>query len=721
MALTISTDLTTINTCQSTTNWTKTPAAGSTTVVAETDYSAQDTACIAFATGNTAATKGVWFNNSSGLNFSTTHQYKLVYLWVKCQTPGLLDSMANGGLRVVLGTDSSNYRTYYIAGNDYGLPDDEGWFPIAIDPSKSGSVADVGTFNLASVQYFGVEAKSTAGAKGNNIGIDRISYGRGEIRCYGTVTTSGAGFAELAAWDWGDKTNQRWGILTKRAGKIFVLGKIVIGDASGTNATTFSSTSEGLIWVTRQYYYSGSRVKALNDTDGAGAHYYGITVQGNATGQTNVTFGTVVGSDSGRSGPTFEAVNNENLSTPAKQVCKFIATASNITSLHMYGTTFRGFEVASPANAIDLTAVPSGNDVFACQFDACGRVYLGATEVRNCFFLNSYTDHSDGAIKWDSSTNLQTCSFVNNTHSIVFESTTGSPFTFTSITFGTTALAVRNESGGAIAISIAGGSTPTAENDGASSTTITSTKTLSVHVQDKNQASIVGAQVYVQRATPTAYTSGAGNSAGNGTLVVTQTIDSDVPIAGSLTVLDVSYSGVSGVQGYRYSSYTGSTFTLNTEVTGTANTGGSTTTLKRKTGTSFLTADIKQGDTVRNTTDGSWAVVDDIVDADTITTTKLQSGSDNTWSENDAYSFHKLATTLVSGTDKVDVPYLNDQTNASGNATASIPNPADRTVLIRIRYNEGATKYQPFVTSGSFLAASGLSVTCVLDQDVVQT
>jgi len=73
-------------------------------------------------------------------------------------------------------------------------------------------------------------------------------------------------------------------------------------------------------------------------------------------------------------------------------------------------------------------------------------------------------------------------------------------------------------------------------------------------------------------------------------------------------------------------------------ITGTADAGGSGTALVRKTGTGFESSGINVRSLIRNTTDGSWAEVVTITDDDNIVTTALQGGTDNTWSEDDAYS-----------------------------------------------------------------------------------
>ncbi len=215
------------------------------------------------------------------------------------------------------------------------------------------------------------------------------------------------------------------------------------------------------------------------------------------------------------------------------------------------------------------------------------------------------------------------------------------------------------------------------------------------------------------------YTSDSGNNAGDGDFIVNETVDGDIPQTGWLHIWNAS---ANEKQNYRYSSWTNKTFTLPAEVTGTANTGGSSTTLKRNTGTSFLTADIQEGDTVRNTTDGSWAIVDEIVDADTITTTTLQGGSDNTWQNNDGYSFHKLAVSYTDNTDLVDIPIFNGQTNGSGIVTTTYNYNAYSTNLaITVRARSGSTaepQYVPYTTSVT-ITSTGYSTTIVLTEDTV--
>jgi len=314
--------------------------------------------------------------------------------------------------------------------------------------------------------------------------------------------------------------------------------------------------------------------------------------------------------------------------------------------------------------------------------------------------------------------------YINNARAYAL-TTTGN-YDFVSDSLSGNMVALRNRSGLSTTVDVSNGDSPaTIENEGSGTTTIISSITISVHVQDESTNDIQNAQVYIQKSATgkswnyvTETAGGTVSQAGQTALVVTGSVDADLPQSGWVHIWDAS---ANAKQNYRYQSWstsTNTTFTLNTEVTGTANTGGSSTTLKRKTGTSFLTADIEEGDTVRNTTDGSWAVVDEIVDADTITTTTLSSGS---WDDNDAYSFHKLAISYEDGVDLVDVPIFNGQTDASGDISTSYNYGALGTplaVTIRVRLNQGTPKYIPLTTSAT-IGPGNFSSTIVLTEDTV--
>jgi len=277
------------------------------------------------------------------------------------------------------------------------------------------------------------------------------------------------------------------------------------------------------------------------------------------------------------------------------------------------------------------------------------------------------------------------------------------------------AAAIYNNSGGAVTITITnGGNIPSYRNSDGSSTTIVASVNLAVHVENETGTDIEAAQVFIRKSGAYYnYTShNTNNSSGDATFEVNEAIDSDLPQSGWLHVWD---SSTNTKQNYRYASWSGTSFTLPAEVSGSATSAGTSTTLN-STGIGAL--NIQEGDTIRNTTDGSWAIVDELT-ANSATTTELAGGSDNTWASGDSFSVHRLAVTY-DNTDLIDIPLFNGQTDSNGDISTSFGGATPASIVVRVRSNTGATKYVPFSTTGS-ITSSGYSLTAVLIEDTVAT
>ena len=583
MALAISSDLVVITTAESTTGWTK---FGVTAMAIEPDFFAQGSNCVSQVYGSP---KGMTFDIGSGnvIDFNSgTHQDKLIYIWFWHSTPGLIDTLAGGGLAVVLGSGTTApgpsagvWSAWYVDGSNTKLGTD-GWICYVIDPQSTPSTTYGGGVDLNNVRWFGgINDVPTGSVKGQVFGIDQICYGRGELYITGAVATAGEGFKEATALDFGTIAT-RYGIITEKRGIYYVRGKLILRTKVDTNssgnwtvavsgnvvtvtvpaghgfasnqkintnaswtvntfmnsltdktitvtgtttftfaltqgnqgATTetgtsakvvgnvdFSSYGEQIIFETPHYYNATNVVKAIpNASVGsvAGADgktsYNGLAFLGDSVGRVTVDFGIIVGTTQGRSGPIFGSYKNPNLATPARTLCT-VTVDDNVNNLSIYGTVFNNLE-----GAIDLRGTNiAGDDCFSITFNGCGRIDSNM-ELKSCSIVNSVAATDDGAYIWKSDTNLSLCTFVNCSRAIVFESTTGTPFTFTSINFSGNTYDVRNESLGAITINYSGGSTPTYENSGiGSTTTVTGSVTVKLTVVDKNDDPIYQAQVAI--------------------------------------------------------------------------------------------------------------------------------------------------------------------------------------------------------------------------------
>lgn len=240
------------------------------------------------------------------------------------------------------------------------------------------------------------------------------------------------------------------------------------------------------------------------------------------------------------------------------------------------------------------------------------------------------------------------------------------------------------------------------------------TYAISATVLDANNNPIQYAQVFIRKTSDNySYSSDTGNNAGNGDFIVNEVVDTDLPQTGWLHIWAAS---TNSKQNYRYSSWASKTFTFPSEVTGSATSSGTSTTLN-STGIGAL--NIQEGDTIRNTTDGSWAIIDEL-STNSATTTALTGGFDNTWSSGDSFSLHRLALTYTDNDDLVDIPIFNSQTNVSGVASTTYAGSVPVSVTIRIRSNQGTSKFVPYNTSGT-ITSSGLSITAVLTEDEIAT
>ena len=402
MALTVSTDLTNIADAETVTDWV---AIGAQSPLIEPDFFAQGANCVSRAVSG-AVTKGMVYDLGAGatLDFSATgaHYNKLIYIWLRSNTPSLIATLANGGLIVRIGSGApaaTDYKDWYVGGNDFlQVSATTGWAMIVIDPRAPAS-ASGGTINLAALRYFGGAMTTTTTAKGQNFGIDRISYGRGELRVRGTVASTGSGIREMLDWDWGTIGN-RYGILTERAGVIYCKGKLSIGDDVSTNPTDFSTENDVVVWEPTWYYHTATTsirptvgyttAGDWNDgRDSNGVPYYGIEFVGNATtpaGDTKVQFGQKVGTGdtaSGRNGPVL--VGAFQLPTVLD------ADDGNVENVKIYGTTFSNFREFDFSGNDATTDEFIGNNVLSS-----GTLSAGPVELRK----NTFIDGIGGAYRF---------------------------------------------------------------------------------------------------------------------------------------------------------------------------------------------------------------------------------------------------------------------------------------------------------------------------------
>lgn len=697
MANQITDNRTNVDTAEAVTNWDD--LAGSAAGTLDTEIFYQGNGSIGQFTTNSIA--GLLFDAGSAQDWSNN----VFYILINCGIVGLLATKANSGLTIrFCGATVTDWFEFKVGGSDnWPTAFSGGWVQFVVDVEATPSTTNGTPPATTAIRYVGMSA-ITAGTMprmADNTWIDQIA--RLPDGSAGIIVEGRNGGA--TDWKWDDVISNadtgKWGTARRGPGGSVVLDTPVQFFIDDGSTHAFNDTNQVILW---------------DDQEFAATDLYGLTVLGAATGTANFTAGIKTGS-----GDTATGAQGWTITAASGGVRWFFdGDAANIDNLDIYGCTF--------LHGGDFQLDDAAVECISTLFNDCTSARTDNSLFLRCTVVNANTGDGVPFITTDDLTDIKFCAFefsdghaVELTTPIVASQTSkGNKFT----SYGADATndaAIFNNAAGAVTISISdSGDTPTVRDGASASTTLIASVNVDVHVKDKALADLENVDVYIQRSVATALTSGAGNNAGDGDLVVTQTIEADQPASGFLSVLDRSLNTLFG---YRYASHDGAnTFTFPTTVSGAATSTGSGTSLISTT-TNFLTADIEEGDTIRNTTDGSFAVVDEIVDADNITTTALQGGTDDTWQSGDGFSFHDLATTLVSGTDIVDAPLSRSQTDVNGDIpTLSYDSTqAPTAILLRFRSNSEATKYIPSDTTGTISATDGFTLDVTMDEDTEAT
>ena len=382
----------------------------------EPDYYVQGNSCISRAVSGRNSRKGAAYTGGS-YNFNTTYAGQLVYIWVRCSTPGLLNSIVDGGQEIIIGSSSNNYNSYHVYGSDYNKPT-EGWECFVIDPVNSTPTSTNGSgLNTSNVNYFGAVITTTTQAKGYNIGIDQIAIG-GTLTVTGTTDTT-AGFAEIAEVAFDDARLNRWGIITEKAGTIFVKGKIQIG---GPSATTFNSQGENVVFLTDRSLSPSSSSqpfdfdKFIDDVvllspnhfgyNASASNKFGISFAGT---NTTVNFGVQSG-NGGRSGSSFTVAGFNDPS--GENIVNAEVRTDDSPNVNLYACTFSNFRS-------NLNLDKGTGNFFGNTFTVNGELIPGSHVIKNCNFIEA----PRAAFHFANDTTIESCNFISNNVAIHTDAT----------------------------------------------------------------------------------------------------------------------------------------------------------------------------------------------------------------------------------------------------------------------------------------------------------
>jgi hypothetical protein len=275
------------------------------------------------------------------------------FLWMNFSSPFNVDTYANGGFRVLVGSGLGDFYAWDVGGKDKGRYPFGGWQCFAVNTSETPD--DTVGSPTATEQYVGGAVNVATGiSKGQVHQVDMIRYGRGssifeygEAADYCTI----AGFAAQ-----NDTTSYMWGLIQDIGGVYLYKGKMTLG--TGSNAVDFRDSGVLIL---------------IDDTPKCTANFNTIEVN-NASSRVdmeNFVFKALGTQSPGR------WVTNANADLNIES-CQF---------LEMGAFTLGG----------------SGSEFLNCLFQSCGLITVAGGKLNGSKVLTSSVT-SGGAIDWDLAT-----------------------------------------------------------------------------------------------------------------------------------------------------------------------------------------------------------------------------------------------------------------------------------------------------------------------------
>lgn len=465
-------DLTDVDLAESTTGWSA-YGGGASGLSASPDISMQGTNCVDKNITGSGTDKGQYFDNGSGITLGTGDH---VYVWHFNGTPGLVQTLANKGASILIGTGGSAYCQYHVEGSDtYGAAGRVArCHPIdyTLRTASTGFRSVTGSPG-ANPQVFGGGLVTTATVKGANCGIDAIRYGTGAYLTAGELISAGDGsdnpctFAGFQSSN--DSSTNRWGILSLVGGAYELQGAFVIGqNNAGTATLARFRDSNALINVA--------------DNPHAASTFSGITID-HASTRCEWT--------------------NISISALGTQVPGFVSVTSNNPTVIINGGTWQD---------IGASTFRSNSTVDGLTWISCGQIAANGATITNCS-ISGYTGATDtSALVWNTADDpdglLDGTSFTKGsgtTHAIEFGTTSPLTMTLSDVNFsGYNAANGQNDSAihikrttGTVTITISGGTSPSYKTDGATVNIVSGSVTVSVTAQEADGTKIQNARVYL--------------------------------------------------------------------------------------------------------------------------------------------------------------------------------------------------------------------------------
>jgi len=402
------------------------------------------------------ARKGMAFDNGTGITIPAGDH---IYTWIYCTTPGLLDSLAVGGLCVTIGDGTSARNEFHIAGaTEYAFG---GWLcvPIKYVTTASGSHPYrtlVGS-PTGDPQYFGVIVETTTTVRAVNTGLDAMRYGTG---AYITAGDSGdpATFGGFEALDAAD----RWGILQAVPGGYSLQGRFVVGQNNAQAATL-------------AYFDDSNTLITLVDTFHSETDFTQIIIDHAST--------------------TFIMTN----------VTILALGTNNPGQLNFLDSSTTGTLTTCTFDTMGITTLEAGVTALGCVWRGCDQITANSADLDSCTISGYEGTPDTSALIWatavDPNGKLDGCTFEMGTaltHAIEFGLLSPLTMTLVDVVFSgyhagdeetSSAIHILRTSG-TVTINVSGGTEPSYKSEGATVNIVAATTVTFDKMKDNSEVRI---------------------------------------------------------------------------------------------------------------------------------------------------------------------------------------------------------------------------------------
>lgn len=426
---TYSTDLTDIVTCETGDTFLEmTGYALGDVAVVDADLFIQGAAC---ATNEANAKTGVGHSNGydygSQITFATDD---CCFMWMQCTAGNAMDTFANGGYRMLIGSSIGDYNGWIIGGSDFGRNPYGGWINAVVDPTFT---ADYTLGTSTGYQFFAAAWNLLNSiSKGRPLCLDATRYGRGDLSIIGT----GATFALTAAAN--DAISARWGLF--QAEGIGYLWKGLLSLGTSAASITMSVSNVNI---------------TIDDTPRTYAAFNKIEINNTGSSVTWTSVNITAANASGLSKGMFEMIDN-------------------VGTVDMTGCVFTDMSTFIFQSNAALDTV---------TFRRCGQITQGGADFDDCLITNSTAAVSmvvsdlnaltGNTFESDGSNHAVNLGTISTTQSLTWNNTLVD-YAATNGSTGNEAILVSVDTGITLTINVSGGTTPTYYNTGAGTVTVVS-------------------------------------------------------------------------------------------------------------------------------------------------------------------------------------------------------------------------------------------------------